>query len=237
MTETPKSSRSRRRWIAVVVILGLVVAATASAFAVGGDDVAFETPDYRVVDTGGEIEIRQYPSYIVAETVVDGTLENAGNTAFPILARYITGANRPNQKIAMTAPVNQEKREIAMTVPVTQSASREKFAVQFIMPSEYELDELPVPLDARIEIREVPARRVAAVRYTGRYTEKNYEKHLAALREELEARGYEPVGEPVWARYDPPFRPWFMRRIEILSEFRPSEKEADSAPGADAPVR
>ena len=221
MTETPKSSRSRRRWIAVVVILSLVVVATASAFAVGGDEVAIETPDYRVVDTVGKIEIREYPPYIVAETVVDGTLESAGNSAFSILFRYITGENKPSQKIAMTAPVNQEKREIAMTVPVTQSARREKFAVQFVMPSEYELDELPVPLDERVEIREVPARRVAAIQYTGRYTKKNYEKHLAALLQELRARGDEPVGEPVWARYDPPFRPWFMRRIEILTEFRP----------------
>ena len=237
MIETRNTSQSKRRWIAVVVILGLVAVATASAFALGGDDVGFENPDYRIVDTFGEIEVREYPPYIVAETVVDGDLESAGNTAFSTLARYITGENRPSQEIAMTAPVNQERREIAMTVPVTQSARRERFAVQFIMPSEYKLDELPVPTDDRIEIREVPARRVAAIRYTGRYTKKNYDKHLASLLEELRVRGYEPLGEPVWARYDPPFRPWFMRRIEILSEFRPLGSAAESAPGGDPPLR
>ena len=79
---------------------------------------------------------------------------------------------------------------------------------------------LPVPNDPRIQIREVPGKRLAAIRYSGRWTKERYDKHLRELLDTLERKGYEPVGEPVWARYDPPFKPWFMRRNEILVAFR-----------------
>ena len=32
--------------------------------------------------------------------------------------------------------------------------------------------------------------------------------------------GLEEAGEPIWARYDPPFKPWFLRRNEILIGIR-----------------
>ena len=169
------------------------------------------------------MEIRQYAPYLVAETRVDGSLEDAGNQGFRILAKYIFGDNRGKQKIAMTAPVSQEKTDgikIAMTAPVTQTRAGEQFTIQFMMPSEHSLETLPEPNDSRIEIREMPGRRLAAIRYSGRWSEKNYEENLNKLLETLSREGYEPEGEPVWARYDPPFKPWFMRRNEILTAFR-----------------
>lgn len=207
------------------LILGSALVASAALLAVtfGGNDVAYETPDYRVVDMLGEIEVRQYPPYLVAETLVDARLENAGNQGFRILAKYIFGDNQPASRIAMTAPVSQEKAagtKIEMTTPVTQAESGEQYKVQFMMPSDYARDELPVPNDSRVTIREVPSRTFAALRYSGTWSKRNYDKHLERLREGLRAKGYEPTGEPVWARYNPPFTPWFLRRNEILTEFR-----------------
>ncbi len=185
--------------------------------------MAYESPDYQVASRVGEIEIRDYAPYLVAETTVAGTLESAGNQGFRVLAKYIFGANRGGKRIAMTSPVTQEEAEgtkIAMTTPVTQERAGDRFQVRFMMPSDYSAETLPVPTDARIAIREVPPRTLAAIRYSGTWSKRNYDKHLDELYATLRSQGLEPVGHPIWARYNPPFTPWFLRRNEILTEFR-----------------
>ena len=118
----------------------------------------------------------------------------------------------------MTAPVAQEPRaeKIAMTAPVSQVASGGQWAVGFVMPASYTLESLPAPKDPKVTLRQVPARRLAAVRYSGFWDEAGYRKHRVALEKWLESKGVKQIGEPVWARYDPPFKPWFMRRNEVL---------------------
>ena len=223
MAGEPQDPVKRRLRVTILVWVVLLIAVAVAIALLGDVGVAYESPSYEVVETIGEVEIRQYAPYLVAETRVDGTLEDAGNQGFRILAKYIFGDNRGKQKIAMTAPVSQEKAEgveIAMTAPVTQKRSGEQFTIQFMMPSEYSKESLPAPNDSRIEIREVPGRRLAAIRYSGRWSKKNYDEHLRELLAALSRKGYEPEGEPIWARYDPPFKPWFMRRNEILTAFR-----------------
>jgi hypothetical protein len=87
--------------------------------------------------------------------------------------------------------------------------------VQFVLPRDVTLDRAPEPLDARVNLREVPARRVAVIRFSGRWTDANYNQHLAELRQALHSANESWSGEPVYARYDAPFVPWFMRRNEI----------------------
>jgi len=84
------------------------------------------------------------------------------------------------------------------------------------MPASYTMETIPRPTDPAVVIREVPAYRAAVIRYSGRWTGKNYQEHLGILREWILENELQVVGEPVWARYDPPFKPWFMRRNEIL---------------------
>ena len=201
----------------------LLTAVALAALGLGGDSVPYETPEYEIVERLDSVEIRDYRPYLAAETTVDGDLEKAGNRGFPVLAKYIFGGNRSAKKIAMTSPVTQKVsggEKIAMTAPVTQKRTDGQYVVQFMMPSEYSKEALPVPNDARVNIREVPGRRVAAVRYSGTWSKRNYEKHLARLIDTLRAGGYAAVGEPTWARYNPPFTPWFLRRNEIMTEFR-----------------
>jgi effector-binding domain-containing protein len=212
----------KRIWIKLVATLVLLGAVGAFIAILRGGEMAYESPSYELVDRMDEVEVRQYAPYLVAETRVQGTLETAGNQGFRILAAYIFGNNQRKQRIAMTAPVSQEGAEgskIAMTAPVTQEGDGDEFVIRFMMPSELSLSTLPIPNDPRIEIREIPARRLAAIRYSGRWTKERYEVYLAKLRETLRRNGYESVGEPLWARYNPPFMPWFLRRNEILTEF------------------
>jgi len=178
---------------------------------------ATKEPDFQVVRMFDDIEVREYAAYTVAEVVVAGPAGDAGGQAFPILAGYIFGKNKGDRKFAMMAPVTQAPvpTQLEMTAPVTQTAAPGGFLVQFVLPKDVTLASAPEPLDARIKLRAVPPSRVAVIRYSGFWSESNYNEHLAKLQAALRAASLAWSGEPVYARYDPPFKPWFMRRNEI----------------------
>jgi hypothetical protein len=182
----------------------------------GKNTMAVEKAKYRVLEAQGNIELRQYEPRIVAETVVDGDFE--GNEGFRRLAAYINGNNRKKESISMTAPVSQEylSDKIAMTAPVSQEKAGEKWRITFVMPAEHSTATLPEPIDSRVRLREEPGKFMAAIRYSGTWSRENYEKHKATLVEFMLKRGLRAIGEPVWARYNPPFMPWFLRRNEVL---------------------
>jgi len=182
--------------------------------------MAIEEPRYEVEQRDGDFELRRYAPHLIAETRVDAAFDDAGNEAFRRLFRYISGDNRGERKIAMTAPVVQQDAngsKIAMTAPVRQEGDAASgFRVAFVVPAEFTRDTVPEPTDPRVKIREVPEQRMAVVRYSGRWTEANYRKHEVALNEWLVARGLRAVGPAVYARYNAPFVPWPMRRNEVM---------------------
>jgi hypothetical protein len=153
----------------------------------------------------------------VAEVVVPGPVGEAGSQAFPILAGYIFGKNKGERKFAMTAPVTQAAVpvKLEMTAPVTQSAAPGGFLVQFVLPKGVTAAGAPEPLDARVQLREVPPSTVAVIRYSGFWSASNDSDHLARLQAALRAADLAWVGEPVVSRYNAPFTPWFLRRNEI----------------------
>ena len=194
--------------------LVLAVAAMAAAPAAR----AIEEPSFEVVrQLGDKVEIRRYAPYVVAEVQVPGPAGEAGNRAFPILAGYIFGKNKGERKLEMTAPVTQAAApvKLPMTAPVTQAPAEGGYVVQFVLPRAVTLDSAPQPLDDRVKLREVPATRVAVVRYSGFWSDASYAEHLALLKTALKDAGQPWTGEPVFARYNPPITPWFLRRNEI----------------------
>lgn len=196
---------------ALVLILVLaLVSVSMPAFAI-------EEPAYEVVQQMGDVEVRQYPAYVVAEVVMAGSAEDSGNQAFRVLAGYIFGKNQGEKKLAMTAPVTQTPApaKLNMTAPVMQTAVGSEFLLGFVLPKGTTVDSAPVPLDPRIVVREEPAKRVAVIRYSGFWSEANYSTHLERLENVLREKGIEWSGTPVYARYNPPFVPWFLRRNEI----------------------
>jgi hypothetical protein len=195
----------------------LILFALIILFSGPNNAMAIEEAPYQVVKTEGSFELRDYAPHILAETFVDGTFEEAGSSAFQRLFRYISGNNRSQTKIAMTAPVSQELGEkIDMTAPVGQQKSGGQWVVSFMMPESYSMETLPIPDDPQVSLRKVPARRMAAVRYSGFWSEKNYQKNKLKLDSWILKEGLTVSGEPIWARYNAPFVPWFMRRNEIL---------------------
>lgn len=194
--------------------------------------MAIEKPDYAVIETTKGLEIRDYDPYLVAETFVEDEFSDAGNEGFRRLFKYITGANKASEKISMTAPVTQrsEGEKIAMTAPVGQTSEGAGHWVSFVVPSKFTMNTVPQPTDPRVRVREVPAQRMAVVRYSGFWSEKGYEKQLARLRDFMAQRGLTAAGEPQFARYDPPFMPPFMRRNEIMIPVAGEPSPASTSP-------
>jgi hypothetical protein len=180
--------------------------------------MAAEEAKYTVVLKEQAFELRRYEPHIVAETLVDGDFDGAGNKAFDRLFQYISGNNTAREKVAMTLPVGQEAvgEKISMTTPVGQQRDNGRWAVSFMMPAAYALETLPKPNDAGVTLRQVPAQRMASIRYSGFWSEQSYLSHKKSLTAWITENNLKAVGEPIWARYNAPFVPWFMRRNEIL---------------------
>ena len=179
--------------------------------------MAIEEPGYEVVQRLDGAEVRQYAPYVVAQVQVAGSADQAGSEAFPILAGYIFGKNKGARKFDMTAPVTQTAApvKLEMTAPVSQTPVPGGFVVEFVLPKGVTLASAPEPLDPRVQLRDVPGHRVAVIRYSGFWSQANFDEHLGKLQAALRAAQLRWTGEPTLARYNPPFTPWFLRRNEI----------------------
>ncbi len=190
-----------------------------------------ETARYQVLESDGQFEIRQYSSVVIAKTEVTGDYKSSQSEAFKILAGYIFGGNQTKTKIAMTAPVEQTQKpssiKIAMTAPVTQTKSDSGWVMTFMMPSKFKLEDLPVPNDSRVQLEQVPAKTVAALRFSGSRSEEANVKKAEELKSWIQNRGsFEIVPTANLARsagYDPPWTLPPFRRNEVMFDVRKIE--------------
>lgn len=172
-----------------------------------------EQQPYEVLERYPGFELRRYPEHLVAEVDVTGPFGVAGNVAFPRLARYIGGHNEASRKVAMTAPVVQE-----------QDPRSGVFIVGFVMPSDLAAEDVPEPVDTSVRTRLVPAQTAAALTFSGRWSRSAYDARTKELLDLLARAGLTAVGRPRYARFDPPWTPWFLRRNEVVIPVRsPSE--------------
>ncbi len=190
-----------------------------------------EQQRYEVVRQTPRFELRRYPAHSVAEVEVDGSFEAAGNQAFRPLVGYIRGRNQASQSLGMTAPVIQRRADEvdadeldgvawADVETVTAETSPGRFIVSFVMPSGSTGDSLPDPGDTRVTIREVPEELAAAARYSGRWKAASYEQQTGELLRAVRDAGLEVTGPTRFARFDPPWTPWFRRRNEVVVPVR-----------------
>ena len=188
------------RWIAAGA--GLAVVGAAAAYAQYRQT---EQPDFALVQADGDFELRDYPALVVAEVSHIGSREGASGASFRRLAAYIFAQDRPagGEKIAMTAPVLQDE---------TQPG---EWRMRFVMPAKYTLDTLP-PAPSDITLTQMPARRMAAVRFSGNGSARDLALMEARLREWLREAGLMPAGEAEYAFYDAPMVPGPLRRNEVL---------------------
>ncbi len=181
--------------------------------------MATEEPKFSSTLREGNFEVRQYPELVVAEVKVGGDRDEASNAGFRLLAGYIFGGNTRRERLPMTAPVVQSSpagESIPMTAPVVQVADKDLWTVQFVMPAGKTLAMLPVPNDARVHLRAMPATRFAVARFSGLAREDDVIKQTAALREFITRHRLQVAGSAALARYNPPWTLWFMRRNEVM---------------------
>lgn len=185
-------------WGAVILLaLGLAGAWYGTAGAVEQAAVTIEVRD-------GAFEVRRYAPVVAAEVTRPGDRRQGVSAAFGPLADYIFAKDRGGDKIAMTAPV-------------TQQAEAGGWQVRFLMPAARGMATLPPP-GGDVRLVELPARRMAAVRFSGRWTDARFDAAEARLRGWMDARGLTPAGPATYGYYNPPFLPWFLRRNEVMIE-------------------
>jgi hypothetical protein len=180
--------------------------------------MAIEEPEYEVLATYDGYEVRRYAPYLVAEVDVVG--DDSDGRAFRILAGFIFGDNQQSEKMQMTAPVETRKQsegqKMSMTAPVITEPREDSVATYaFVMERKYTLDTLPRPNDERIRLLERPERIIAVRRYSGGWSEARYVENKNALLDALARDNVRASGAAELARYDSPFKLWFMRRNEI----------------------
>jgi len=191
--------------------------------------MAAEKPTFKVLRRGPGFEIRDYAACLVVETVAAGSREEAGNKGFRRLAAYLAGKNKGPRSNPRTSTA-QEKggQKLAMTVPV-QTAQPDtgttlRWTIQFHLPAAVTLDTAPEPLDPQVAVRELPPCQMVVRRYSGTWSEGRFHSNLLVLQHIMAEQSLRPVGEPHWARYDPPFMPWLLRTNEILIESAPAAR-------------
>lgn len=187
-------------WIPITIIAVVGIVALAASFRTGN----IETPDYKVVKTFGDVEIREYPKMVIAKTsVTSSSFENSGNNGFRTIAGYIFGGNQSNQKIAMTAPVVMNMGDSA--------------TMYFVMPKEYQKDQLPTPNSPNVKIVEEAPKTLAVFKYGGFSSDEKIKKHCKQLEETLKQNNIQWKGEFMYMGYNAPWD-FVNRRNEVAVE-------------------
>lgn len=172
---------------------------------------------YDVVKTIDGYELRRYHPCVVADVTVTGDFDRAGSAGFRPLVNYISGANHSASKVAMTAPVIQQPpSSIQMTAPVLATNMGDSHVISFVMPAHFHsVSQLPIPNDKKVSLRAIPEQLALVDKFSGRWTESTYQDRLSAITTHAIKSGLEINGPARFARFDPPWTPWFMRRNEI----------------------
>ena len=171
-----------------------------------------EKQPYKVLKSYPELELRDYPAGMQIETEVSGDFINAGSMGFRPLINFISGNNKARQPIAMTAPVIQE------------SVTTSRHKVRFVMPKEMDESSTPSPADSSVAVVSVPAHLAAARKFGGSWSKDKFEKEGAKLLEAVSQAGLVPQGNLYWARFDPPWKPGFLKHNEVLIQVKKEGK-------------
>ena len=206
----------KKKWTMITSIIALILIAGVLAGPVMSN---VEKPDYKVIQSEQNIEIRQYEPMIIAEVEVDGKREDAIREGFRLIADYIFGNNTVQRDIAMTAPVQQqESQKIAMTAPVQQQSTGRSWQISFVMPSKYSMETLPEPKNDRVRLKEIMTKKFVVIKFSGTNSNENVTEHENQLMNYIEANQIKIIDSPKYAFYNAPWTLPFMRRNEVMIE-------------------
>ena len=168
-----------------------------SILALNSQTMAYEETNYEVVKENQKYEIRKYPDRLVIET------NSIKGNGFRKLFNYISGNNEKNQ-------------EIKMTVPVTQEIKNGNMTMQFYLPSKFNKDNAPKPSNSEIKVLTIEGGYYAAIKYSGRSSDKNFLKNKDILEKELKQDNIIILSSPIRASYNSPFTLPMLKRNEVM---------------------
>jgi hypothetical protein len=183
-----------------------------------------ESPKYDVLHADGELEIRRYPAHLRAKLLVAGPYVESTRSGFKRLASFISGHNSGSVQLyppGSAAQANIRGEHIAMTAPVLFAPAEGGWTTAFILPRRYSFSTAPKPLDAEIELEQVPQQTMAILRYSGHVDEDGIQRKFRELRGWVQSIGWRSISEPLAAQYDPPFTIPFLKRNEVLVRAEP----------------
>ena len=198
-----------------------------------GNAMAIEEPTFQVLVSDGSFEIRQYAPMLIAETLVEGDMDEASSKGFRLIADFIFGNNQVSDsqlksKIAMTAPVTAEPQssKISMTAPVTLEPTSaamtmqtaKQWRISFVMPSQYTMENIPKPKNSAVRLKEIPGKYFAVQTYSGFNTLARVQRKTDETVAWAGKRSLKMIGTPQISRYDPPWTLPIFRRNEIMVE-------------------
>jgi len=185
--------------LGVVLIILLIV----QLFAMWGQR-NIETYPYAIEKKYDSFEIRNYEATLFTSVKLDSdSCKDASSKGFSILAGYIFGKNKTKEKIAMTSPVSMSLED-SMTM-------------MFMVPKKLQKEDLPKPENSMIEIKEEPAKIVAAITFSGWANDQKIERYKEKLKLALDAEGITYTNKFYFLGYNPPYE-FFNRKNEIIVE-------------------
>lgn len=183
-----------------------------------------ESPKYNVIHADGELEIRRYSAHLRAKTLVAGPYVVSTGIGFDRLASFTSGLNSGSVRLYLpgsAAHANMRGEHIAMTTPVLCAPAEGGWTIAFVLPRRYSFSTAPKPLDAEIELEQVPPQTMAVLRYSGHVDEDGIRRKFRELRGWVQSIGWRSISEPLAAQYDPPFTIPFLKRNEVLVRAEP----------------
>lgn len=166
--------------------------------------MANEEPDYIVLKKESEIEIRQYKNFLTAYIEMEGDRKEAISKGFRSLFKYISGENKNKENISMTIPVMQK------------SSGNNKWNVSFVVPKKFDLKNVPQPDNANIQIKNNSDLKVIAITFSGLFSDGNIEGNETKLRNYIKEKGIKIEEPAIYAGYNAPWTPWFLKRNEVM---------------------
>lgn len=172
--------------------------------------MALEQPKYELVRKSGDLELRNYEPFWIAECFIPNAqvLNAASSYAFSRLFGYIQGRNSKSMPIQMTKPVRQEPHQ-------------DGWKISFVIPEDVRRNGIPQANDSGIAVREVPGGLYAAVVYRGSWAERKLHVQTEKLMNLIAEEGLKSEGPAIGAVYNPPFTPGPLRRNEVMVAIKP----------------
>ncbi len=163
--------------------------------------------EYQTTGSNDMLELRSYPSILVAQVTLQENMLAAKQEGEKILTDYFNGGNNFAKTIPMHAPIFVQEDE----------RTSNRWKVYMLMPEKYRTEPLPKQNDERIEVLVLPAQTFAAVSFSGDMTQSQLDQQYQKLITGLKQQRIVPDSKPIYAFYKPDWVASMFQMAEVMT--------------------